>query len=63
MALQKTSLLLLIASHHGCTRRPYRDVQDRLPWRDKTCPARYLAYHELGSVSIIIVNIIIIMVL
>ena len=29
---------------HGCqTRRigrPYRDAQDRLLWKDKTCPAR-----------------------
>ena len=63
MALQKTSLLLLIASHHGRTSRPCRDAQDRLPCIDKTCPARYLAHHGPGSVSIIIVNITIIMVL
>jgi len=23
-----------------CISRPYRDAQDRLLWRDKTCPAR-----------------------
>jgi len=38
--------------------RPYRDAQDRLLWRDKTCPARKLAHHELESVLIIIIIII-----
>ena len=26
-----------------------RDAQDTLLWRDTTCPATYLAYHELES--------------
>ena len=36
--------------------RPYKDAQNRLLWRDKTCPARtYLI--ELESVLIIIIII------
>ena len=48
-----------VALHDCQTRRigrPYRDAQDRLLWKDKTCPARTyrLAHHELESVVIII---------
>ena len=34
-------------------------AQDRLLWKDKTCPARTLAYHKLARVNTIIIIIII----
>ena len=42
-----------------CGDQLHKDAQNRLLWRDKTCLARTLAHHELGSVIIItiIVNL------
>ena len=36
----------------GFISRPYSDAQDRLLWRDQTCPACTQAHHELESVAV-----------
>ena len=45
-----------LTEHFG---RPYRDAQDRLLWKDKTCSA----HHELESVVIVIIIIVIIIII
>ena len=39
MEEQLRSLLLMLPLQPGRIVRSYRDAQDRLLWRDKTCPA------------------------
>ena len=38
-------------------------MQDRLLWKDKTCPAPYLAHHELATEFIIVIIIIIVIIM
>jgi len=40
VALSLISMMLCYVTVRNChTSRPYRDAQDRLLWREKTCPA------------------------
>ncbi len=39
LAALDSAYIALCDCQHCCISRPYRDAQDRLLWRDKTCPA------------------------
>ncbi len=41
----------------------HRDVQDRQLWRDKTCPAQFLAHHDLEIEFVSIISIVFIIVI